>query len=67
MVIKRRLEHTIKETLKRSPSIALIGPRQVGKTTIALNISDTTPSVYLDLESRLDLRKSGILSDLHDY
>ena len=34
-----------------------MGPRQVGKTTIALNISESTPSIYLDLESRLDLEK----------
>jgi predicted AAA+ superfamily ATPase len=56
-MIKRRLEAKIIETLKRSPSVALIGPRQVGKTTIALNISETIPSVYLDLENRLDLEK----------
>ncbi len=34
-----------------------MGPRQVGKTTIALNISETIPSVYLDLENRPDLEK----------
>jgi predicted AAA+ superfamily ATPase len=66
MVIKRRLEHTIEESLKRSPSVALMGPRQVGKTTIALNISDTTPSVYLDLESRIDLEKVKDINAFHD-
>src|ERR1700735_1922189 len=66
MVIKRRLEHAIKETLKRSPSVALVGPRQVGKTTIALNISDTTPSIYLDLESRIDLEKVRDINAFHD-
>jgi predicted AAA+ superfamily ATPase len=45
-MIKRRLESQIIEALERSPSVALLGPRQVGKTTIALNISETTPSVY---------------------
>lgn len=39
-MIKRRLEAIIAETLQRSPAVALIGPRQVGKTTIALNISE---------------------------
>ncbi len=66
MVIKRRLEYTIEEALKRSPSVALIGPRQVGKTTIALNISDTTPSIYLDLESRIDLEKVRDINAFHD-
>src|ERR1700733_445807 len=66
MVIKRRLEHKIEETLKRSPSVALMGPRQVGKTTIAMNISDTIPSMYLDLESRIDLEKVRDISAFHD-
>src|SRR3984885_3027923 len=66
MVIKRRLEHKIEETLKRSPSVALMGPRQVGKTTIAMNISDTIPSIYLDLESRIDLEKVRDIIAFHD-
>ncbi len=66
MVINRRLEHTIEEILKRSASVALIGPRQVGKTTIALNISETTPSIYLDLESRIDLEKVRDINAFHD-
>ena len=56
-MITRRLENIIKEALKRIPSVALMGPRQIGKTTIALNIAETSISVYLDLESRLDLEK----------
>jgi predicted AAA+ superfamily ATPase len=56
-MIPRRLESRIVDALKRSSSVALMGPRQVGKTTIALNISDTTPSIYLDLENRTDLQK----------
>jgi predicted AAA+ superfamily ATPase len=66
MVIQRRLEHIIEETLKRSPSVALMGPRQVGKTTIALNISATIPSIYLDLESRIDLEKVRDINAFHD-
>ncbi len=56
-MIQRRLEEQIKNTLTSLPSVALIGPRQVGKTTLALNISENFPSVYLDLENRLDLQK----------
>jgi uncharacterized protein len=36
--------------LNHSPAVVLLGPRQVGKTTLALEISATRPSVYLDLE-----------------
>jgi predicted AAA+ superfamily ATPase len=64
-MIKRRLEAQIVEALERSPSVALLGPRQVGKTTIALNISDTTPSVYLDLENRRDLQKVQDIEAFH--
>ena len=56
-MIKRRLENIIAANLSRTPSVALIGPRQVGKTTIALNIADDTSSIYLDLESSIDLEK----------
>jgi predicted AAA+ superfamily ATPase len=64
-MIKRRLESLITEALERSPSVALLGPRQVGKTTIALNISETTPSVYLDLENRRDLQKVQDVEAFH--
>jgi len=64
-MISRRLEIKIREALGRSPSVALLGPRQVGKTTLALNISETTPSVYLDLENRLDLEKVRDIGAFH--
>lgn len=64
-MIKRRLEAQIIEALERIPSVALLGPRQVGKTTIALNISETTPSVYLDLENRRDLQKVQDIEAFH--
>ncbi len=64
-MIQRRLETKIEDTLKRSPSVALMGPRQVGKTTIALNISETIPSVYLDLENRTDLQKVKDIEAFH--
>jgi predicted AAA+ superfamily ATPase len=64
-MIPRRLEPRIKEALQRSPSVALMGPRQVGKTTIALNISETISSVYLDLENRTDLQKVQDIEAFH--
>jgi len=56
-MIKRGIENILAEALKRTPSVALLGPRQVGKTTLALDIAQNTPSIYLDLGSRLDLEK----------
>jgi predicted AAA+ superfamily ATPase len=64
-MIKRRIEKIVLEALQRSPSVALIGPRQVGKTTIALNIAESTPSIYLDLERRLDLEKVRDVEAFH--
>ena len=46
------------------PAVALLGPRQVGKTTLALEIGDSRPSIYLDLESSSDRAK---LSDPEAY
>lgn len=64
-MIKRRLEDQIRDRLQNSPSVALIGPRQVGKTTLAFNISEGTPSVYLDLENRTDLQKVQDIEAFH--
>ncbi|SFE15994.1 hypothetical protein SAMN05518672_104706 [Chitinophaga sp. CF118] len=64
-MIIRRLEIRVKQVLQRSSSVLLMGPRQVGKTTIALNISETVPAVYLDLENRLDLEKVRDIATFH--
>src|SRR5258708_25482339 len=56
-MISRRLETKVRETLKRSSSIALMRPRQVVKIPIALNFSEIISSLYLGLENRLDLEK----------
>ncbi len=52
--IPRRLVATLGERLADVPAVALLGPRQVGKTTLALAIAADRPSVYLDLESPAD-------------
>ncbi len=56
-MLQRRLETTIKQALAENPAVALLGPRQVGKTTLALGIAKLMSAVYLDLENRLDLQK----------
>jgi predicted AAA+ superfamily ATPase len=51
-MIKRWEENSIRASLEQFPTVALLGPRQVGKTTLAKQISETFPnSVYLDLEN----------------
>jgi hypothetical protein len=39
------------------PAVALLGPRQAGKTTLAHEVAKTRPAVYLDLESEADRAK----------
>ncbi|MDO8320296.1 MAG: ATP-binding protein [Rhodoferax sp.] len=45
------------EELQHSPAVALLGPRQSGKTTLALEAAKSIPSLYLDLESERDRAK----------
>jgi predicted AAA+ superfamily ATPase len=53
-VLLRRVASEVTDLLKHSPAVALVGPRQVGKTTMALAVADGRPSTYLDLESPAD-------------
>ena len=57
MLIRRRAEDIVREALTRQAAVALLGPRQVGKTTLALALSNQAPSLYLDLESPEDRAK----------
>ncbi|WP_037402650.1 ATP-binding protein [Sinorhizobium fredii] len=56
-MIERHITTTLTELVNANPAVALIGPRQVGKTTLALAIAKRRPSVYLDLESDADRAK----------
>lgn len=56
-MIARRADKLTKTALKRQAAAALIGPRQVGKTTLALAISEQTEALYLDLEAGADRAK----------
>lgn len=56
--MKARKEQSVIEGLiSRHPAVGLLGPRQVGKTTLALEIARSRPSIYLDLESPSDRAK----------
>jgi predicted AAA+ superfamily ATPase len=53
-MITRRIVAEIVSLLREAPAVVLLGPRQVGKTTLALEIAEGRESVYLDLESESD-------------
>lgn len=56
-MIKRRIYKELLEAIDGNPAVALLGPRQVGKTTLALEVGNTRPTLYLDLESVSDRAK----------
>jgi predicted AAA+ superfamily ATPase len=63
-MIPRRLLSRVTTALAEVPAVAILGPRQVGKTTLALTVAATRPSLYLDLESEADRAK---LADPEQY
>lgn len=58
-MIQRQLESAVVAAMARFPVVALVGPRQVGKTTLAKAIRKrlSEASVYLDLERPSDASK----------
>ena len=65
-MIKRKLQSRLLSRLQNSPAVVLLGPRQVGKTTLARAIAADWPGggVYLDMERPADLRR---LEDADSY
>jgi predicted AAA+ superfamily ATPase len=53
-MIPRLVTPAVQSALARQAAVALLGPRQVGKTTLALEIGQARNAVYLDLEDRDD-------------
>ena len=56
-MLKRFAYKKVEKALSRQAAVALIGPRQAGKTTLALDMAEKRDSVYLDLESAPDRLK----------
>ena len=54
--ILRTMEAVVRQRLAAMPAVVLLGPRQVGKTTLACKIAATWPpgAVYLDMERPAD-------------
>ncbi len=53
----RKIESEILEALDRQAAVILLGPRQCGKTTMALDIANKKKGIYLDLEAESDRAK----------
>jgi len=65
-MIARKIAELVRERLRTTPAVILLGPRQVGKTTLARAIGAEwgDKAVYLDLERDADRRR---LSDADAY
>ena len=65
-MIARKVKQEIVKLLEEFPAVAVLGPRQVGKTTLAIEIADSMKQeyIYLDLESPSDQAK---LSEAEAY
>ena len=57
----RTIESRLVEALDESPAVVLLGPRQAGKTTLALEVGHARRSLYLDLEAPSDRTNSAPL------
>ncbi|AMY07206.1 hypothetical protein LuPra_00373 [Luteitalea pratensis] len=53
-MIQRFLLRDLEMALEDAPAVVMLGPRQVGKTTLAHQLTGQPPPVYLDLESEGD-------------
>ena len=56
-MFERRLTPHLLEALADNPAVVLLGPRQAGKTTLALEVGRQRGARYLDLESAGGLAK----------
>ncbi len=53
-MINRSHKESVEEALENQAGVVLLGPRQVGKTTLAQDIAEGRDAVYLDMERTTD-------------
>lgn len=53
-MIERSHRRSVEEALENQAGVVLLGPRQVGKTTLAQDIAESRDAVYLDMERTAD-------------
>ncbi|MBX9620841.1 MAG: ATP-binding protein [Alphaproteobacteria bacterium] len=63
-MIEKKIKKQLEYLLDKSPAVVLTGPRQVGKTTLALSIAQPQKGIYLDLELPSNLAK---VTDIEEY
>ena len=54
MIARKRIQEEIVAALKQQPGVALLGPRQCGKTTLARLVAAETGARFFDLENPED-------------
>jgi len=68
-MINRYLQSKLEHFIDSYPAVALLGPRQAGKTTLALTVAEHHNAIYLDLESEQDrakLSQAELYLSLHE-
>lgn len=63
-MLKRWISNKVERTMLHTPAVALLGPRQVGETTLAQALAENRSALHLDLENSEDLLK---LSDPYAF
>jgi len=53
-IIRTALQSRVQSALKRAPVVALLGPRQCGKTTLAMAVARGRKATFFDLERSAD-------------
>lgn len=67
MLLRPKLQSAVRAALLRSPAVALVGPRQVGKTTLARSLLDSNAPNWFDLEDpQVEAQLASPLSALRD-
>jgi hypothetical protein len=57
MIQRQDLHNRVRQAIRRNPGVALYGPRQCGKTTLARQIAETGRAEYFDLEDPVSQRR----------
>ena len=57
MIRRPAFSQAITRLLEKNPVVALLGPRQCGKTTLARHVASQRESEYFDLENPLDIAR----------
>lgn len=65
-MFERQINQPLRDYLQEFPAVAILGPRQAGKTTLAHQIAENLPvtagrqpALYLDLETPTDIAQLG--------